>query len=110
MVADDDPDIALWRRMKSKRQELALVQLDLDLQKLLLPKDSKDSCNVFLEIRAGTGGEAAIFSGDLFKMYSRFAESQKWKSEIINERPGEHGGFWKLLPASKARTSMRSSN
>lgn len=98
MVADDDPDIRAMAEDEIKEAEAALAQLDLDLQKLLLPKDSKDSCNVFLEIRAGTGGdEAAIFSGDLFKMYSRFAESQKWKSEIINERPGEHGGFKEII-------------
>ena len=98
MVADDDPDIRAMAEDEIKEAEAALAQLDLDLQKLLLPKDSKDSCNVFLEIRAGTGGdEAAIFSGDLFKMYSRFAESQKWKSEIINERQGEHGGFKEII-------------
>ena len=98
MVADDDPDIRAMAEDEIKEAEAALAQLDLDLQKLLLPKDSKDSCNVFLEIRAGTGGdEAAIFSGDLFKMYSRFAESQKWKLEIINERPGEHGGFKEII-------------
>ncbi len=98
MVADDDPDIRAMAEDEIKEAEAALAQLDLDLQKLLLPKDSKDSCNVFLEIRAGTGGdEAAIFSGDLFKMYSRFAESQKWQSEIINERPGEHGGFKEII-------------
>jgi peptide chain release factor 1 len=75
-----------------------LEELDLSLQKLLLPKDSKDSCNVFLEIRAGTGGdEAAIFSGDLFRMYSRFAESQKWRSEVITERHGEHGGYKEII-------------
>ena len=112
MVADDDPDIRAMADDEIKEAEAALAQLDLDLQKLLLPKDSKDSCNVFLEIRAGTGGdEAAIFSGDLFKMYSRFAESQKWKSEIINERPGESmAASRKLLPVLKERTSMRSSN
>lgn len=98
MVADDDPDIRAMAEDEIKEAEAALAQLDLDLQKLLLPKDSKDSCNIFLEIRAGTGGdEAAIFSGDLFKMYSRFAESQKWKLEIINERPGEHGGFKEII-------------
>jgi peptide chain release factor 1 len=72
--------------------------LEMTLQKLLLPKDSKDSCNVFLEIRAGTGGdEAAIFSGDLYRMYSRYAELQKWKLEIITERQGEHGGFKEII-------------
>jgi len=63
-----------------------------------LPKDSRDNCNVFLEIRAGTGGdEAAIFSGDLFKMYARYCDLLKWKAEIISERPGEHGGYKEIV-------------
>jgi len=75
-----------------------IVALEVEIQKLLLPKDPRDSCNVFLEIRAGTGGdEAAIFSGDLFRMYSRYAESQGWKVEILSERKGEHGGFKELI-------------
>jgi peptide chain release factor 1 len=75
-----------------------LEALGLELQKLLLPRDPNDSKNVFLEIRAGTGGdEAAIFAGDLFRMYSRYAESQNWKVEIISERPGEHGGFREII-------------
>lgn len=75
-----------------------IAALEVEIQKLLLPKDPRDSCNVFLEIRAGTGGdEAAIFSGDLFRMYSRYAESQGWKVEILSERKGEHGGFKELI-------------
>ncbi|HBW84634.1 MAG TPA: peptide chain release factor 1 [Gammaproteobacteria bacterium] len=98
MLIDDDPEIRAMADDELKEAEGELARLDLELQKLLLPKDSKDSCNVFLEIRAGTGGdEAAIFSGDLFKMYARFAESQKWKLEIINERAGEHGGFKEII-------------
>lgn len=78
----------------SKRSE----ELESELQKLLLPKDPRDGCNVFLEIRAGTGGdEAAIFSGDLFRMYSRYAESQGWKMEILSERRGEHGGYKEII-------------
>jgi len=73
-------------------------ELELSLQKLLLPKDPHDHSNIFLEIRAGTGGdEAAIFSGDLFKMYSRYAEAQKWQIEIISESLGEHGGYKELI-------------
>ena len=72
--------------------------LELELQKLLLPKDPRDNKNVFLEIRAGTGGdEAAIFSGDLFRMYSRYAESQRWRVEVISENPGEHGGYKEII-------------
>jgi peptide chain release factor 1 len=72
--------------------------LELDLQRLLLPKDPNDEKNVFLEIRAGTGGdEAAIFSGDLFRMYSRFAEGKGWKVEVISESEGDHGGYKEII-------------
>ena len=75
-----------------------LEKLTARLQTLLLPKDPNDHSNVFLEIRAGTGGdEAAIFSGDLFRMYTKFAESKGWKVEVLNERPGEHGGFKEII-------------
>ena len=68
------------------------------LQKLLLPKDPNDDNNIFLEIRAGTGGdEAAIFSGDLFKMYQLYAESQKWRVEILSSNQGEHGGYKEII-------------
>lgn len=98
MEKDDDPDIREMAADEISSASEELGKLDLSLQKLLLPKDSKDSCNVFLEIRAGTGGdEAAIFSGDLFRMYSRFAESQNWRSEVITERPGEHGGYKEII-------------
>lgn len=98
MQKDADPDIRAMadEEISSSKDELA--ELELVLQKLLLPKDSKDSCNVFLEIRAGTGGdEAAIFSGDLFRMYSRFCEDQRWKVELITERQGEHGGYKEII-------------
>ena len=98
MEEDDDPDIREMAADEISSASEELEKLDLSLQKLLLPKDSKDSCNVFLEIRAGTGGdEAAIFSGDLFRMYSRFAESHNWRSEVITERPGEHGGYKEII-------------
>jgi peptide chain release factor 1 len=75
-----------------------LQQLEQVLQTLLLPKDPDDGRNVFLEIRAGTGGdEAAIFSGDLFRMYSRYADECGWRMEIISERPGEHGGYKEII-------------
>lgn len=98
MLKDADPDIRAMadEEITSSKDELA--ELELTLQKQLLPKDSKDSCNVFLEIRAGTGGdEAAIFSGDLFRMYSRFCEDQRWKVELITERQGEHGGYKEII-------------
>ncbi|MEE9448027.1 MAG: peptide chain release factor 1, partial [Arenicellales bacterium] len=68
------------------------------LQILLIPKDPNDNKNVFLEIRAGTGGdEASIFSGDLFKMYSYYADRQKWKMEVMSKNTGEHGGFKEII-------------
>lgn len=98
MQKDSDSDIREMAEEEVKSSSEQLAQLELTLQTLLLPKDSKDSCNVFLEIRAGTGGdEAAIFSGDLFRMYSRYCELQKWKLETITERQGEHGGYKELI-------------
>ena len=74
------------------------------LQALLLPRDPNDSHNVFLEIRAGTGGdEAAIFAGDLFRMYTRYAESRKWSMEVLSERGGEHGGFKEVIARIEGR-------
>jgi peptide chain release factor 1 len=78
----------------AETQETVLVQL----QKSLIPPDPHDDANVFLEIRAGTGGdEAAIFAGDLFRMYSRYAEKVGWSLEIISAREGEHGGYKEII-------------
>lgn len=93
-----DPEMKDMAAEEIKEGESRLEVLELDLQKLLLPKDPHDDSNIFLEIRAGTGGdEAAIFSGDLFKMYSRYAETQRWQIEIINESLGEHGGYKEII-------------
>jgi peptide chain release factor 1 len=71
---------------------------DAELTRLLVPKDPRDDSNIFLEIRAGTGGdEAAIFAGDLFRMYSRYAERQGWKVEVLSESAGEHGGYKEII-------------
>lgn len=95
---DSDPDVRDMAEEEVYAAQDQLEHLDVELQKLLLPKDPKDSCNIFLEIRAGTGGdEAAIFSGDLFRMYSRYAETQGWNVEVISERPGEHGGYKEII-------------
>lgn len=98
MLADADAEI---RQMGE--EELASLGKKLDalltqLQKALIPPDPHDDSNIFLEIRAGTGGdEAAIFAGDLFRMYSKYAESQKWSLEIISAREGDHGGFKEII-------------
>jgi peptide chain release factor 1 len=69
-----------------------------DLQRLLIPKDPHDDGNIFLEIRAGAGGdEAAIFAGDLFRMYSRYADAHGWKVEVLSESRGEHGGYREVI-------------
>ena len=102
----DDPDGDL-REMAQEEIDTAtgrLADLEKDLQTLLLPRDPNDSHNVFLEIRAGTGGdEAAIFSGDLFRMYSRYAENRGWKMEVLSERPGEHGGYKEIITRVEGR-------
>ncbi len=98
MQEDVDPDIREMADEECRSNSEQLEKLQLSLQTLLLPRDSKDKLNVFVEIRAGTGGdEAAIFSGDLLRMYSRYAELQKWKLEVITERQGEHGGYKEVV-------------
>ncbi|MAK44802.1 MAG: peptide chain release factor 1 [Spongiibacter sp.] len=98
MLDEDDADMRAMAEEEIADGEQQLETLETELQTLLLPRDPNDSHNVFLEIRAGTGGdEAAIFAGDLFRMYSRFAESKGWKIEVLNERPGEHGGYKEII-------------
>jgi peptide chain release factor 1 len=75
-----------------------LLEEELELQRLLIPKDPHDDSNIFLEIRAGTGGdEAALFAGDLFRMYARYAEGRGWEVEVLSESPGEHGGYKEVI-------------
>jgi peptide chain release factor 1 len=98
LLKDSDPDMRAMAQEELKEGEAQQDALEMDLQKLLLPKDPNDDKNVFLEIRAGTGGdEAAIFSGDLFRMYSKFAETQRWKIEVISENRGDHGGYKEVI-------------
>ncbi len=98
LLKDSDPDIRAMASEEVSSGELALVNFETDLQRLLLPKDPNDDKNVFLEIRAGTGGdEAAIFSGDLFRMYSKFAESNRWNVEVLSESQGDHGGYKEII-------------
>ncbi len=98
LADDDDPEMRELAQEDARRLEEESIEETARLQTLLLPRDPNDSANVFLEIRAGTGGdEAAIFSGDLFRMYSRYAESRGWRVEILSERPGEHGGYKEII-------------
>lgn len=98
MLNDGDADMREMAQEELKEAETEKEPLELNLQKLLLPKDPNDEKNVYLEIRAGTGGdEAAIFAGDLFRMYSKFAESQGWRVELMNANEGEHGGYKEVI-------------
>jgi peptide chain release factor 1 len=104
MLEDADPDLREMAREEIESGSERSEELELELQALMLPRDPNDSHNVFLEIRAGTGGdEAAIFSGDLFRMYSRYAEQQNWKVEVLSERPGEHGGYKEIITRVEGR-------
>ncbi|MCH9691397.1 MAG: peptide chain release factor 1 [Gammaproteobacteria bacterium] len=98
MLHDNDVELRAMAQEELQQAEQKLALLEHELQTLLLPRDPNDHKNVFLEIRAGTGGdEAAIFSGDLFRMYSRYGEKQGWRIEIISENSGEHGGYKEII-------------
>src|ERR1700693_1297525 len=98
ILTDTDSDMRALGEEEIAALRTRLEQRDLELQRLLLPRDPRDERNVFLEIRAGTGGdEAAIFVGDLLRMYARYAENQGWQIEAIGESPGEHGGYREVI-------------
>ena len=98
LLDDPDPEMRSLCQQALEEAQQTLDTCKNQLMLLLLPKDPDDSRNVFLEIRAGTGGdEAAIFAGDLFRMYQRYAEQNNWKVEILRQRPGEQGGFKEII-------------
>ena len=98
LIGDSDADMREMGQEELKIAEAKLPDVEVKLQKLLLPKDPNDNKNVFLEVRAGTGGdEAAIFSGDLFRMYSRYAEKRGWRVELLSESLGDHGGYKEVV-------------
>lgn len=98
MMKDSDPDMREMGVEEMKEADQQIEALSLTLQKLLLPKDPHDNSNIFLEIRAGAGGdEAAIFAGNLFRMYSRYAEINRWQVEVLSENEGEHGGYREII-------------
>ncbi|MBT8105546.1 MAG: peptide chain release factor 1 [Woeseiaceae bacterium] len=98
MAGDADMDVRQMGEEELADLEARREQLLADLQKALIPPDPYDDSNVYLEIRAGTGGdEAAIFAGDLFRMYSKYAETMRWQIEILSAREGEHGGFKEII-------------
>lgn len=98
MAQDSDPELKQLAQDEIKTLQKLQEELEQHLKALLIPKDPNDERNIFLEIRAGAGGdEASIFAGDLFRMYSRFAERQGWRIETVSHNSGEHGGFKEVI-------------
>src|SRR5207344_434750 len=98
MAAAGDAEMREMAEQEMRDLDARVEMEAAELTKLLIPKDPRDDSNIFLEIRAGTGGdEAAIFAGDLFRMYSRYAERQGWKVEVLSESAGEHGGYKEII-------------
>ena len=100
----DDPDLRELARDEIARLEHEAQNLDEQLQALLIPADPRDEANLYLEVRAGTGGdEAALFAGDLLRMYLRYAERQGWRTEILSANDGEHGGYKEAVARVEGR-------
>ncbi len=100
----NDPEMRELAEEEIPAAEARIAGLEAGLGLLLIPKDPRDDGNLFLEVRAGTGGdEAAIFAGDLFRMYCRYAERQRWKVEIQSANPGEHGGYKEVVARIEGR-------
>jgi len=98
LQADTDPGMRALGAEEVPRLQGRIAAEEEELRKLLLPKDPRDDKNIFLEVRAGTGGdEAAIFAGDLYRMYARYAESKGLTPEVLSESPGEHGGYKEII-------------
>ena len=98
MIEGDDPDMAELAKEELQELKDRLPELEAEVQLLLLPKDIDDKADIVLEIRAGTGGdEAAIFAGDLFRMYSRYAQLQGWKLDIQDASEGDVGGYKEII-------------
>ena len=93
-----DPEMRDFAESEIREGRARLEEIAADIQRMLLPKDPNDERNLFLEIRAGTGGdESALFAGDLFRMYSRFAERNRWQVEVVSESPGDAGGYKEVI-------------
>ncbi|HXR92566.1 MAG TPA: peptide chain release factor 1 [Steroidobacteraceae bacterium] len=98
MLVDPDAGMRSLGAEEVERLQSGLAATESDLRSLLLPKDPRDDRSLYLEVRAGTGGdEAAIFAGDLFRMYTRYAESRGFAVEVLSESPGEHGGYREII-------------
>lgn len=98
LIAGEDKELAAMAEEELAPAQKHIETLDEELQWHLIPKDPDDERNIYLEVRAGTGGdEAAIFAGDLYRMYSRYAETQGWQLELISANHGEHGGYKEII-------------
>jgi peptide chain release factor 1 len=98
LARDSDPEVRAMAREEAEAAKQKSEELTERLQILLLPRDPNDERNIFLEVRAGTGGaEAALFAGDLYRMYARYAETKGWKPEIVSESEGEMGGYKEIV-------------
>ncbi len=98
IVSNDDPEISELARNEIETLNNKKMSLERELQRLLLPSDPYDEKNIIIEVRAGTGGdEAGLFAGDLFRMYTRFAETKSWKIEVLSSNPGSWGGVKEII-------------
>ena len=98
LAGDDDPEMRRLGQEELDSARQRCEELEQQLQRLMLPRDPRDRADVFLEIRAGTGGdEAALFAGDLFRMYSRYADRQGWRVQVISAQEGEQGGYREII-------------
>lgn len=98
LMNDSDPEIKAMAQEESKELQETLAELERELTLLLLPKDPMDDKSIILEIRAGTGGEeAALFAADLFRMYSRYAETKGWKVEVMSASDSDSGGYKEII-------------
>jgi peptide chain release factor 1 len=98
LLKEDDAELQALAKLELKDAEDEVATLENELQILLLPRDPSDDSNIFLEIRAGAGGdEAAIFAGDLYRMYTRYAENQRWQVELISAHASEQGGYKEVI-------------
>jgi peptide chain release factor 1 len=104
LAEGSDAELAVLAREELVSLAAAQAEVETTLERLLIPKDPRDDANLFLEIRAGTGGdEAAIFAGDLYRMYGRYAERRGWRVELLSANPGEHGGFREVISRVEGR-------
>ena len=99
-----DPELRELAAEEAQVLRERMQALEQDLQLLLLPRDPRDEANIFLDVRAGTGGdEAALFAGDLFRMYAKYAERQRWPLEVLSASHGEHGGYKEIVARIEGR-------